>query len=416
MGVKQAMSLPLQDRIRFANRMGVIIAVMGFLLAGVYLSMGRKNTEILVIMGLFGLSVPILNWLGAHLLTRILISIAPATTIIVFDISLKISKPENLEIISYITPRYVVLCSMMLPLALFVYKERWLRNIIVLLLIALVFNFDTLFYLTGTHFTQIRPELISRTYKVQWINMAIVTATLLTTTSFLLYANKKNEDAMQFTLAETQATNLRLKESEAALKESLEAMQKSKLELEKQNWISASLAHFLQILREEKSFDELCQVLLSNIATYTKAQQGAFYWLNQTKATDLFLELRATYALSVGKAQKNVIPIHEGLVGAVFIRQQYLHLKEIPETHTHSFSGLGAGKPQELLIIPLVFHGKSVGIIELATFYTFESHQIALMQQVSEAIATTLNNFELSKRADDTLNELQRFKSKISYL
>lgn len=406
------MPLPTQDRIRFSNRLGIIIAGTGLFLMGVYTYLGRNNMQALIIMSLFGLLVPFLNRLGAGMFVRILLSLAPATTVTFFDISLKkVIKPENLEIISYITPRYVVLGSIMLPLVLFTHKERWLRYSLVLLLLVLVFSFDALFRFMGVHFTQISPNLTSKAYNLQWINMLIVATTLLSTTSFLIYTNRKNEENNQRILAETLSINLRLQESENKLKETLEVAEKSKAELEQKSYVSTGLAHFLQLLRKEKDFEKLSDVLLSNLASYLGVQQGALYWLRQE-----VLELKAGYALPETRIKNNTFLPQEGLIGASFSQKKILHVVDVLEKNTTILSGLGVGKAREIIFVPLIFDDKTVGVMELATFHTFKSYQIELIEQVAEASATSLVNLEVAKRSDEMLNELQKFKSKVNYL
>jgi hypothetical protein len=335
----------------------------------------------------------------------------------VFDIALKSSKPQNLEIVSYITPRFVVLSSMMLPLVLFVYRERWLRNVLALLIILLAFNLDSVYRFAGVHFTQIRPDLVSsaRVYGLQTINYAIVTAILLATTSFILYTNRKNELRNDEILLEAQATNLRLQESETKLKEALELMQESKQEIERNSYVSSGLAHFLKLLRQEKDFEKLSQLILGNLASYLHIQQGALYWI-QEKNEDAFLHLKATYALTLEQAKRATFLPEEGLVGAVFLRKKIMHITDMPENHAYISSGLGEGKAREVILLPLVIDEKPMGVIELATFYPLLAHHVELLAQIAESVATTLHNIEMTRRSELALEELQRFKSKISYL
>lgn len=410
-GVTASMPLHLQDRTRFANSLGLIVAMTGIFLISVYTYLGRSNMQPLIGMTCFGFVVPILNRLRAGLLVRILLSLAPAVTVTFFDIALK-NNPntrENLEIISYITPRYVALSSIMLPLVLFTHRERWVRNILVVLLLLLVFNFDTLFHLAGVHFTKIKPELSSKAYNLQWINMAIVMATLLTTTSFLMHSNRKSEENNQQILAEALATNLRLQESETRLKESLDAIKESKKELEQKSYVSAGLAHFLQLLRREKDFDKLTHLLLSELANYLNVQQGALYWHSSPK-NESILELIALYALPQEKVQQSTFFMAEGVVGACFSQKKVIHITKVADTHTQILSGLGAGKAREVIFVPLLADETAIGVIELATFYQIASYQIDLLEQVAEATAVSLLNIQNAKRSEKMLAEFQQLK------
>jgi putative methionine-R-sulfoxide reductase with GAF domain len=64
----------------------------------------------------------------------------------------------------------------------------------------------------------------------------------------------------------------------------------------------------------------------------------------------------------------------EGLSGQVAKNQKALRINDIPETHLNIVSGLGKGKPKNIIIFPILFDEELFGIIELASFINFSEH------------------------------------------
>lgn len=73
------------------------------------------------------------------------------------------------------------------------------------------------------------------------------------------------------------------------------------------------------------------------------------------------------------------------------MEQKVIHLKNIPDSYLSVTSGLGEANPRSLLIVPMQYENQIYGVLEFATFQTFESIHITLIEQVAESIASTLS-------------------------
>jgi hypothetical protein len=60
-------------------------------------------------------------------------------------------------------------------------------------------------------------------------------------------------------------------------------------------------------------------------------------------------------------------------------------------------SGLGIGAPRELVFLPLIFNGDVVGLIEYATFATFNKKTEKDLNLIAEKVAGTLVNLSKKK-------------------
>jgi len=129
--------------------------------------------------------------------------------------------------------------------------------------------------------------------------------------------------------------------------------------------------------------------ILSNIAKEFDIVQGLFFV--RTKDSDIF-NIAGKYAY-FGDEEPNSFNLGETLSGQVAKNQTILNLKEIPENYITILSGLGSSSPNHLIIIPVITDGKTVAIIELASFKEFKENFKDLFQAMSERIGSTLVKF-----------------------
>ncbi|NED81831.1 GAF domain-containing protein, partial [Streptomyces sp. SID11233] len=61
-------------------------------------------------------------------------------------------------------------------------------------------------------------------------------------------------------------------------------------------------------------------------------------------------------------------------------------------------SGLGQATPAQVVVLPLLFDGKVLGVIELATFAQFTKIQRDFLAQIAEVIATSVNTISVNSK------------------
>jgi transcriptional regulator with GAF, ATPase, and Fis domain len=129
--------------------------------------------------------------------------------------------------------------------------------------------------------------------------------------------------------------------------------------------------------------------LLSNLSKKVEIIEGLCYI--RKDGTDIF-ENVADYAFT-GEEQPKGFKIGETLPGEVAKSKEIMNISDIPEDYFQAESGLGKSKPRYLLILPILFKNKTIGIIELAAFKKFNQQNV--------------NTFsELGKKAGEKLNKL----------
>lgn len=80
-----------------------------------------------------------------------------------------------------------------------------------------------------------------------------------------------------------------------------------------------------------------------------------------------------------------------GLVTATMNRRTPWQINDVPSSYWRISSALGSAVPSSLTMIPLLFQGRDLGVIELGSFEAIPSNQIALMDRMTETIAIGLS-------------------------
>jgi len=127
--------------------------------------------------------------------------------------------------------------------------------------------------------------------------------------------------------------------------------------------------------------------LLQNIAKELQIVTGLVFVLNDD---DQMFHISGQYAY-FSEERPRSFPLDETLSGQVAKNRKLLNLKDLPEGYITVLSGLGKSTPRHLIIAPIVFNYKSIGIIELASFKPFSENEESLIQNVCESMAHLIN-------------------------
>ena len=149
-------------------------------------------------------------------------------------------------------------------------------------------------------------------------------------------------------------------------------------------------------IQSHKTLDELCDGLISTLATFVNGCFGAIYLnqrdvLSQDEGGSDSLLCYGRYAIAKGQMTKP-IDFGEGLIGQCAAGQKMLNFSQIPKNYLNAKSGLGESKDYHLLLVPILFEEHTLGVIELASFAPFEYKQQQSIQNIAPNIAIGINN------------------------
>lgn len=177
---------------------------------------------------------------------------------------------------------------------------------------------------------------------------------------------------------------------------------------QEQDWLKSNLAKFTQMLQGQKELNSVTDTILTELAKIVSAQHGLFYILEEEESTRTAkLKLIATYATSKEKRSKMQLELGEGLIGQCALKKERMLLTDVPENYIYINSGLGESKPLSIIILPVLFEGRVKGVIELASFYTFNQTHLDFLDGLMESIGIVLNMIESNSRTEQLLVQSQ---------
>jgi HAMP domain-containing protein/CheY-like chemotaxis protein/signal transduction histidine kinase len=200
----------------------------------------------------------------------------------------------------------------------------------------------------------------------------------------------------------------------AALKDNINEMirnlRDTTLKNSEQDWLKTNLAKFSRMLQGQKDLLTVGKLILSELAPVVTAHQGVFYMMDAASATkpeDAQLKLLASYAYRERKNVATSFKLGEGLVGQCALEKERILLTNVPETYIQITSGLGEAKPNNIIVLPIVFEGQVKAVMELASFERFNTTHLTFLDQLTESIGIVLNTLEANMRTEDLLKQSQ---------
>jgi PAS domain S-box-containing protein len=173
-------------------------------------------------------------------------------------------------------------------------------------------------------------------------------------------------------------------------------------------WTTEGLSMFGEIIRKHQdNYEALADNFISNVVKYLKAKVGGLFILEGEEGKQ-HLELKACYAYERKKYITKHVEIGEGLIGQAYLEGQTIHLKEIPNEYMVITSGLGGSNPKSLVLIPLKTNERIEGVLELASFNDFMSHEIEFLEKVGEQLASSVISVRTAEKTRALLEMSQQ--------
>jgi CheY-like chemotaxis protein len=159
-------------------------------------------------------------------------------------------------------------------------------------------------------------------------------------------------------------------------------------------------------------------MLLSELAPLVEAQQGTLYQMERTEPGELgetpgprMLHLLAAYAQQPDQPQR--IALGQGLVGQAAAERQRILLNDVPPEYTKIHSSLGEAPPKSIVVLPVLFEGETMAVVELAALRPFTGTHLAFLDQLTQGIGVVLNTIEATMRTENLLVQSQQLTTEL---
>jgi len=187
---------------------------------------------------------------------------------------------------------------------------------------------------------------------------------------------------------------------------------------QEQDWLKTNLAKFTRMLQGQRDLVTVGKTLLSELAPLINAQQGTVYQMERTEPGEMgdtvpgpkILRLLSAYA--PGPEQPERIPLGVGLVGQAASEKQRILLSEVPPQYS-IHSSLGAAPPSSIVVLPVLFEGETMAVIELAALKPFTNTHLQFLDQLTQSIGVVLNTIEATMRTENLLLQSQQLTTEL---
>ncbi|MEK8129337.1 response regulator [Paenibacillus filicis] len=192
-----------------------------------------------------------------------------------------------------------------------------------------------------------------------------------------------------------------------ALRDMLQSLKEARQENERQFWLKTQLARLIGLSQGVESLEKVASLLISEICQLVEAGQGVFYVRETTHGSRPVYVMYGSYAFRDRKLLSTRIELGEGLVGQVALEGKAIQLSGVPDDYIRIGSGLGESKPRTVLVLPVLFEGRAIGVMELASFRAFTPIEEDLLDQLSSSLGVVVQSILGRQRTEELLHESQ---------
>jgi HAMP domain-containing protein/signal transduction histidine kinase len=202
----------------------------------------------------------------------------------------------------------------------------------------------------------------------------------------------------------------------AAVKDNINEMirnlKDTTLRNQEQDWLKTNLTKFTRMLQGQRDLLTVGKLILSELAPVVPAQQGVFYIMDKS-GREPELKLLASYACREESGLKTSLKLGESLVGQAALEKQRVLLSDAPSDYVKVSSALGAARPMNIVVLPILFEGEVKAVIELSSLERFNSTHQAFLDQLTESIGIVLHTIEANTRTENLLKQSQSLASEL---
>ncbi|MGH3408783.1 MAG: HAMP domain-containing protein, partial [Streptosporangiaceae bacterium] len=202
----------------------------------------------------------------------------------------------------------------------------------------------------------------------------------------------------------------------AELKDNINAMVQSLRETTKANqeqyWLKTNLAQFAGLLQGQRDLETVAELIMNELIPLVGAQHGTFFIADDSDDGRV-LRLVAGYGLRADIAAPSQFRLGQSLIGQVAKTRKPVVVTDAPPDYVRISSGLGDAAPLNLMVLPIVFEGQVLGVIEAGSFSRFTQVHQDFLEQLMETIGVSVNTIIANSRTSDLLQESQRLAGEL---
>ncbi|MFE1286706.1 HAMP domain-containing protein [Streptomyces sp. NPDC058751] len=188
-----------------------------------------------------------------------------------------------------------------------------------------------------------------------------------------------------------------------------------------QDWLKGNLARISALMQGRRDLDDVASLIMSELTPVVSAQHGAFFLSMPlvdgkdagTEDEEAYeLRMLGSYGYSMGSMPTSFRP-GEALIGTAAQEKRTILVESAPSGYLKISSGLGEAPPAQVIVLPVLFEGTVLGVIELASFTPFTQIQKDFLNQIAEMIATSVNTISVNTKTEVLLRQSQELTEQL---
>ena len=193
---------------------------------------------------------------------------------------------------------------------------------------------------------------------------------------------------------------------------------------QEQDWLKGNLARISGLMQGRRDLKDVAQLIMSELTPAVSAHHGAFFLAVPTGGGNgsiavgegadgsYELQLLGSYGYTFGAMPTTFAP-GDSLIGTAAVEKRTILMENAPAGYLKITSGLGEATPTHVVVLPVVFEGMTLGVIELAAFQPFTQIQKDFLSQIAEMIATSVNTISVNTKTEVLLKQSQELTEQL---
>ncbi len=180
-------------------------------------------------------------------------------------------------------------------------------------------------------------------------------------------------------------------------------LRRGNIQRRRQEWSQAGRLELATVMSGELNLQTLGENILSFLTRYVDVHAGVMFVRRKGHFERLAL---------VGAPGENEIPERfqpgEGLLGHAVADKTARYIEDVPESYLIVGSGLGQGRPRQLMILPAVTDNAVNAVIELGFLHPVDDLKQEFLKQISELVGAAVKSALYRENLQELLEETQR--------
>ncbi|MGP3973521.1 HAMP domain-containing protein [Streptomyces sp. 8N114] len=179
------------------------------------------------------------------------------------------------------------------------------------------------------------------------------------------------------------------------------------------DWLESNLTRIAGLMQGQRDLVEVADLILRELTPLVNAQAGAFFLVGSGGKPGEELEFIAGYGTSGNEHPGGPDSPLRGLISQAVAEKKRILIEDAPPDYVRVESGLGSAPAAHILILPILFEDRALGVIEVASFSKFNDVYLTFIDQFVHTIGVSINTILANARTEVLLSESQRLTTEL---